>query len=241
MNTVGRILVVFITATSLGFLAFVAALRNGGPDWMSEIRSGDPQRPTDLQKEFVFTVEPGEKVTYSAKHRRTEASVVEKTPIQAEVVLKARKRLEDDANKKAQELGPLPQQLQDTIKVVSDLIPIDKTGVEAREQNYNQRIQQLWTQIENVGNQFSELTVKTQEVLRLAKVRRDEVYRLTNLLELLRNDHFAAIEQRRVLEDELVRLEENKGRLERRKTELKIQLGDDYDGPASKEDAAKAE
>ena len=63
MNTVGKILVVFVTACSLGFLAFVAALRNGGPDWQGELRS------PDLQKVFTFTAEPGEKVTYSVKQR----------------------------------------------------------------------------------------------------------------------------------------------------------------------------
>jgi chromosome segregation ATPase len=235
MNNVARILVVFITASSLGFLAFVTALRNGGPDWMSEIRSADAQRPTDLQKEFVFTVESGEKVTYSAKHRRTEKSVIEKSPILAEVVLKARKQLEEDTNKQYQALAAQPQPLQDAIKTLNELIPVDKAGVEAREKFYNDRIQQLWTQIENVGNQFSEFTIKTQEVLRVAQVRREEVYRLSNLIELLRNDHFAALEQKRFLEDELIRLEQNRKRLEGRKRELKIQLGDEYELPSGAE------
>ncbi len=222
MNTVGKILVVFITACSLGFVAFVSALRNGGPDWKSEVRS------PELQKEFVFTFEQGEKPTFSSKHRRSEQSVIDKTPILAEAVLKSRKRLEEDANKKFQELSPQPQLIQDAIKKQMELIPIDKQGVEVREQNFNQLIQQLWTDMQSVGNQFSELTVQTQEVLREAQLRREEGYRLANQVELLRNDKFAAIEQQKVLEDELIRLEENKRRLDRRKNQLKQQLGDSY-------------
>ena len=98
MNSIGKILVVFVTASSMGFLAFIVALRSGGPDWQGEMRS------PELQKEFVFTTDPGEKVMYSAKHRRTETEVSPKTPILAEVILKSRKRLEDDA--RAESTGP---------------------------------------------------------------------------------------------------------------------------------------
>lgn len=222
MNTVGKILVVFITATSLGFLAFISALRNGGPDWLGEMRS------PDLQKEFVFTTEPGEKITYSVKHRRTDTSVVDKTPVMAEVVLKARKRLEEDTNKKFQELSPQPQIGLDALKAMTELIPVDKAGVDLREKNYNDRIQQLWNEIQTIGTEYSALTIQTQDIMRVAEERRGEVYRLHNQLELLRNDRFASMEQQRVLEDERVRLEENKRRLERRQNQLKQQLNDGY-------------
>ena len=105
------------------------------------------------------------------------------------------------------------------------LIPIDKAGVESREKSFNDRIQQLWDEMQAIGNQFSALTIQTQDVMRVGQERREEGYRLSNQLEILRNDKFAAAEQQRVLEDELVRLEENKRRLERRQNQLKQQLG----------------
>ena len=222
MNTVGKILVVFVTATSLGFLAFVSALCYGGPDWLGEMRS------PELQNEFVFTTERGEKVLYSVKYRRTDASLGDKTPVMAEVVLRARKRLEEESNKKLQELSPIPQQEQDRLKGIVDLIPVDKAGVETREKNFNARIVQLWDQIQAIGNEFATLTLQTQDVLRVGEERRGEVYRLANLLELLRTDMFAAIVQQRGLQDELVRLEENKRRLDRRQNQLKQQLDNGY-------------
>ena len=222
MNTIGKILVVFVTACSLGFLAFVIAFRNGGPDWKGELRSAD------LQKEFVFATEPGETVTYSAKHRRTETSVVDKTPILAEVVLKSRKRLEEDANKKFQELSPQVEPLTEFLALVKKLIPEDDAGVQVRIKTYEAHIQQLIAALKDVGNQFSVVTLETQDVLRVAQERREENYRLANQLELLRNDNFAAMQQKKVLEDELVGLQENQRRLESRRKQLKKQLGD-YD------------
>ena len=222
MNTIGKILVVFVTASSLGFLAFVVALRNGGPDWQGEMRS------EDLQKEIVFTTEPGETVTYSAKHRRTDTPAAEKTPIMAEVVLKSRKRLEDEANKKLQALTPQVQPLIDFLAIQKKLIPEDDAGVHVRIKKLDERSQQLTADLKAVGSQFSVTTIQTQDVMRVAHERREEGYRLSNQLELLRNDQFSAAQQQKVLEDELVRLEENRRRLERRQNLLKLQLGDGY-------------
>ena len=222
MNTIGKILVVFVTASSLGFLAFVVALRNGGPDWQGEMRS------EDLQKEIVFTTEPGETVTYSAKHRRTDTPAAEKTPIMAEVVLKSRKRLEDEANKKLQALTPQVQPLIDFLAIQKKLIPEDDAGVHVRIKKIDERSQQLTADLKAVGSQFSVTTIQTQDVMRVAHERREEGYRLSNQLVLLRNDQFSAAQQQKVLEDELVRLEENRRRLERRQNLLKLQLGDGY-------------
>lgn len=221
MNTIGKILVVFVTASSLGFLAFVIALRNSGPDWQGELRS------PDLQKEFVFSTEPGEKVTYSARHRRTDTEVASKTPILAEVVLKARKRLEDDANKKIQELSPQIQPLTDYLAIVKKLIPEDDAGVHVRIKTYEAQIEQLVGALKELGNRFSAKTLETQDVMRLAQDRREEGYRRSNQLEMLRNDKFSASEQLKALEDELTGLEENRARLQRRQKLLKTQLGDD--------------
>ena len=171
MNSIGKILVVFVTASSLGFLAFVVALRNGGPDWVGEMRS------PELQKEFVFTTEPGEKVMYSAKHRRTESDVAPKTPVLAEVILKSRKRQEEDANKKLQELNPQVQPLQERLALIKKLIPEDEAGVQARIKKYEEQVEKLVSQLKEVGNQFSAKTLETQDVMRLAQDRREEAYR----------------------------------------------------------------
>lgn len=219
MNTLGKILVVFVTASSLGFLAFALALVYGGPDWKGEMRS------PDLQKEFVFSTDPGQVINYSVKHRRTDTAIGSASPVIADVILRSRKRLEDDENKKFQELSPQIQPLTDYLALVKKLIPEDEAGVQTRIKSYEAQTEQLVNALKEVGNQFSVATLETQEVLRVAQERREEGYRLANQLELLRNDKFAAVQQQKVLEDELVRLQENRQRLERRQKELRRQLG----------------
>jgi len=221
MNTIGKILVVFVTASSLGFLAFVTAMRNSGPDWQGELHSAD------LQKEFVFSTDPGEKVTYSARHRRTDTEIAPKTPVLAEVVLKARKKLEEDANKKIQELQPQVQPLTEFLALEKKLIPEDDAAVHVRIKNYESQIEQLVAALTDVGNRFSALTLETQDVMKLAQDRREEVYRRSNQLEMLRNDKFLASEQLKALEDELTGLKESRSRLQRRQKLLKTQLGED--------------
>lgn len=222
MNTIGKILVVFIAAASLSFLAFAGALRNGGLDWVAEMKA------PDLQKEFVFSTEAGEKTTYSVRHRRSDTAVLERSPVQADTVLSARKRLEVDNNKLLQELNPQPAQLQAAIKSTQDSIVTDKKGVEIREQELHDLVAKTWGLIQSVGDALSEFTIQTQEVLKTAQERREEAYRLTNQLDMLRNDTYAAIEQKKVLQDELRRLEDNRRRLERRNEQLKQQLGEGY-------------
>ena len=224
MNTIGKILVVFIAISSFSFLAFVLAFCNGGPDWKGEVRS------KDLQREFVFTTEPGETATYSVRHRRSETNIADKSKVLAEALLKARKRLEDDTNKRQQELNPQPQQIQDAINATVATIAADKKGVEAREQFYNEYLEKLVTEAQQIGDEFSELTIKSQDVLKVAEERRDEGYRIANQLSLLRNDKFAAEEQRKALENELTRIEDDRRRLQKRQSQLEKQLSNGYIG-----------
>ena len=144
--------------------------------------------------------------------------------------MKSRKRLEDDANKKLQELTPQVQPLTERLALIKKLIPEDDAGVQFRIKKYEEQIEKLVAQLKQVGDEFSVKTLETQEVMRLAQDRREEGYRLANQLELLRNDKFAALQQQKVLEFELIRLEENRQRLQRRQKQLKQQLGDKYDG-----------
>lgn len=222
MNTIGKILVVFVTASSLSFLAFVAAFVMGGPDWQGELRA------PEVARDFVIETERGDAIRHTAIYRRTEAKVSDKKLILAEVAQDVRKKLEQEANSRLSELQPIPQRLQDETKKLVELIAADRAGVEAREQELNARSQQLWQQTEAVDDEFSNLTLQTQDVMKVAQERREEGLRLSNQLQILRNDRFAAEEQQKSLSNELFNLERNKVRLERRREQLKKQLGESY-------------
>ena len=73
--------------------------------------------------------------------------------------------------------------------------------------------------------EFNSKAVDILQIRRLGVERREEGFRLKNQLELLRNDLFASEQQRKALEDELVRSEENLKRLQRRERQLEQQIG----------------
>ncbi len=228
MNSLGKVLVVFVTAFSLAFAAFALSLVSGGPNWKGESES------SELTNDFVFTMTPGEKPTYSVKVRQTDAPVQANTPLLAEAVVQARKRQLDDATKLKGELTQKIEQIKPVIAQIQSLIDPDTAGVKARSDAYEQQLEQL-----NAAKQAAsaELTAKSGEIQQTRKTgeeRRDEAFRLRNQLELLRNDLFTATEQQKVLEDELIRAEENLRRLERRATQLKQQVGGSEEGTEPK-------
>lgn len=219
MNSLGKVLVVFVTASSLAFAAFALSLVSGGPNWKGESESAE------LTNDFVFTTTPGEKPQYSVKARRTDAPVQAGTPLLAEAVVAARKQQLADATKLKGELEQKIEQIKPIIAQIQALIPPDVAGVKARADAYDKQLVQLNAAIQTATTEFTTKSGEIQQIRKTGEERRDEAFRLKNQLELLRNDWFAATEQQKKLEDELVRAEENLRRLERRAAQLKQQVG----------------
>lgn len=218
MNSFGKILVVFVTAASLGFVAFTLSLVSGGPNWKAEMQS------EELTKDFTFTVNPGEKTTYAVKTRKTDQPVGAQTPVIAEVVVAARKKQVDDAKAEETRLTNEVARLQPIIKEIKDLIPPDKAGMAARAQFLDKLLTKLSGEIDKTTQEIATKATAIQQIQKTTEERRNEGFRLKNQLELMRTDLFAAMAQQKILEDELVRVEENLRRLERRSEQLKNQV-----------------
>lgn len=219
MNSLGKILVVFVTASSLGFAAFALSLVSGGPNWKGEAESAE------LTDDFVFTTTPGEKPTYSVKTRRLDESVQASTPLLAEAVVAARKRQLENATKRKGELEQKVAQIKPIIDQIKALIPPDATGVKARSDAYDKQLALMNAATQTASTEITAKSGEIQQTRKTGQERREEGFRLTNQLELLRNDLFAAVRQQKALEDELVRAEENLKRLQRREAQLKQQVG----------------
>lgn len=218
MNSLGKVLVVFVTACSLGFAAFSMSLVAGGPNWKADAES------EELTNEFVFTTTSGEVPMYSVKTRRKDETVGGQTPVLAEAVVNARKRQVDDAKKEEGELATAVAALQPRIKEMKELIPPDENGLVARAMMLDKTLTRISEEIQTVTQNIQAKATAIQQLQRTTEERRDEGYRLKNQLELLRTDLFAALEQQKILEDELVRVEENLKRLERRSEQLQQQV-----------------
>lgn len=218
MNSFGKILVVFVTASSLGFAAFTLSLVTGGPNWKADAES------EELTKDFVFTATPGEKSTsYAVKTRKTDQAVGTSNVL-AEVVVAARKKQLDDATAEFTRIDTDIKRLLPAIAETKALIPPDQAGMAVRAQALDKILTKLSEQIQSVTQEIAAKAQAIQQLQRTAQERRDEGFRMANQLELMRTDLFVAQAQQKILEDELVRVEENLRRLERRGEQLQKQI-----------------
>jgi hypothetical protein len=228
MTRLAKLLVIFVAVASLGFAAFAAAMVSGGPNWTA---LGD--HPGVAEKVGIAKNESAGNITYVGTHRLT-GEQVGSSAILADVVLKAQKRVMDEMRTELQDIqgritALTPQRDAAKQLVVTDVAGLEKHGAlwSAQLQTMATRITQTTDELTQAGGQALQLQAELKEL-------RFEVLRLRNQLELLRDDTFAAAEQQRALEAELLILQQNRQRLERRQEILKSQMaGTSYEAPVS--------
>ena len=218
MNSFGKILVVFTTACSLGFAAFTLSLVSGGPNWKGEAESAE------LTNDFLITAVAGEKPMYSAKNRKTDQGVGTQSTLLAEVVVGARKQQVADAKEKESDLNKEIARIKPLIEEMRALIPPDQAGLVIRAQMLDKILTQLSEQIQATTQGIAAKAAAIQVIQKTTQERREEALRLRNQLELMRTDLYVAQAQQKLLEVELVRVEENLKRLERRGEQLQKQV-----------------
>lgn len=215
MTGLAKILVVFTAALSLGFAAFAFAMFAGGPNWdLIAAHAG-------LSEAVQFDV--SETGSHSAKLRVTDEQVGS-SEIQADVILKAQARVLRDLNEKVQRLQAEIPTLTTQRETLRTQTATDRNGLSRHGELWAEQLKALAAQITQVTDELADTGVKAQQLLAQLRELGFEVLRLQNQLELLRDDQFAAEEQRRALESELLQLRESRLRLERRQAGLKQQL-----------------
>ena len=218
MNSLGKVLVVFTTACSLAFVAFTLSLVTGGPNWKADAQSAE------LTNDFAFTAVAGEKPSYSVKNRRTDKAVGSQSTLLAEVVVAARKEQLADAQAEETRLSTEIARIQPMTQEMKSLVPLDQAGLVARAQMLDKALTRLSEEIQSTTQAIATKAAAIQEIQKTTQERRDEGFRLKNQLELMRTDMFVAQAQQKLLEVELVRVEENLKRLQRRSDQLQKQV-----------------
>ena len=226
-NSFGKVMVVFVTAASLGFAAFALSLVAGGPNWKNEVEN------EDFTNDFVLTVTGGEKKSYAIKSRQTDQAVGAGSPLLAEVVVKGREKQVADAKAEDARLGAEIARIKPIIAEFKALTPPDQAGLVARTMAMDKVLTQIDKAVQAASAEFAARSAAIKQIDLTTKERREEGFRLKNQLELLRTDLFALLAQQKVLEDELVEVEENMKRLERREEQLKKQM-EPYAGDVGK-------
>lgn len=213
MNSFGKVCVVFVTASSLAFVAFAGAMRSGGRNWPAEAQA--------ISNDYTLTITQGEQGTsYSMAQRRTNANVGSASPVLPDVVTQASAKRVSTARDELTKLTADADSYKPKTEAALAAAVADEAGIKKREAALNQQLDEVAAQIAKTNDQIIETANEIQKIRNEGQERREEVYRLTNVLELLRNDLFAAQAQRKNLQEEEVRLREILQRLERRNQQL---------------------
>jgi hypothetical protein len=222
MNKIAKPLVVFVAAGSLAFMAFAIALTAGGPDWDAISKS------ESFTRDFVLTVSTGEQTAYAVRHRRSDQQVSSSTVL-AEVVVAALQRQAQDLQTQVQQIQ---QETERKVPLVPEIVRLkeqDEKALAARSDVLEQELTNLRTRESQMLAAQAEKSAETQSVMQVVVERRNEGFRMKNLLELLRTDAYVAQVQKKALDDELIRLKENVRRLEKRNQQLKQTISTTYD------------
>ncbi|MDG2388819.1 MAG: hypothetical protein P8M30_05810 [Planctomycetaceae bacterium] len=219
MNTAVKILIVFVTACSLSFMALAGAVSLGGPNWWG--------RTQDL-KEFTFEASVGETTTYSAAYRPTGESVKSGSESLADVVVAALNKESQVLTAKEQELDQKITAEQGNIQALKSYQAKDVAAMDARAAEFATELKRINDQINQTINnsatqEADSVTEKLQAMTaqgELLKKRREDVLRLRDQLALVRTDHDRLAEQKQELGDILVLLEASIAQLERRAQQL---------------------
>ena len=247
MTTVSKCLVVFAVAASLAFLGFAAAVLQGGPNLKAQLK--DPLlrdyvfETTVGKKGTTYSVkkrkpEPGAGAAEAVEGDEEAAGsaptgrVLKKdSSVLDEVLIAARKDLEkdQDVEKKRirreiegyEENNRKVAGLKDKIKQARTEIEADTQAMEKREAQLVAELQRIQKAISVVTENAQKQSVEANQLRNLATRRREDVFRLENQLKELQTDKFRAVEQRKKLDDLLIRLQSKVQRLKRRNKQLK--------------------
>lgn len=212
MSSLARVLVVLLTLCSLSFMGFAAVILVGGPSWPAELRAHEEVALSTTTNEEGIT-------TYSASTITGENIASSQNP--ADVLIKVRSRLTSDAQQEIQKIDQELPLVQGRLDRAKQFIERDAAAIAERHDEVRQQIQARSQQASRNTQEAVAQTTAAQAVRREAEDYRQEAARLQVELEAIRTDTFQARQQRRILEDELVRAQTLLARLERRQKQLR--------------------
>ncbi|MBD3674584.1 MAG: hypothetical protein HUJ26_13765 [Planctomycetaceae bacterium] len=220
MNTVAKVLIVFVTGASLTFMAVSGAVTLGGPNWWGRAQA---------MEEFTFTsTTDANGTTYSSTHRPS-GEQAGSSKVLAEVVVSS-------LNKESQVLTAREQQLdqriaseQANIQALKDFQEKDTAAMDVRAQEFQAELDRLndeiKTTLNNTATQAEDSVAENLQAMtaqgELLKKRREDVLRLRDQLALVRADAKRLAEQQRELENILALLDASITQMERRTAQLK--------------------
>lgn len=220
MNTVAKVLIVFVTGASLTFMAVSGAVTLGGPNWWGRAQA---------MEEFTFTsTTDANGTTYSSTHRPS-GEQAGSSKVLAEVVVSSLNKESQILNAREQQLDQRIASEQANIQALKDFQEKDTAAMDVRAQEFQAELdrlnEEIKTTLNNTATQAEDSVAENLQAMtaqgELLKKRREDVLRLRDQLALVRADAKRLAEQQRELENILALLDASITQMERRTAQLK--------------------
>lgn len=213
---ISKILTLFVTVASVGFMAVaIASSRAGGPNWVA--------RSQEIPEVAFDRANP--QAPWTAK-KRTDGSDLGGGAILPDAIVKAQKRL-IEAERTVQ--TSLDQQINARKLEIAEakaLIAVDLDAMQRRQADLDAQFLTVEKQLEQISQDYTQEAKKQIDDLDLLKLRAEEYIRVKNQLEELKA-------QREVATDELDRLQallyQARANLDRVQTRQKLLGSESYD------------
>lgn len=189
---------VFLAVASMVFLGFVVAYASGGVNWNSEMIASD-------MAEYNFQVSEGEEPKWSVTG--PDGQVASGEALLPSAILKARKDLDKRQKAELSRIQQLIPEVQTELDTLEQLQEIDTKALAARFAQLKEYSAAINRSVLEQSDFLAARIRETTKTRTEAENRRNDVYRLTNELEVLRTDRARLVQLRRELADELLRLQ----------------------------------
>ncbi len=211
-------LTVTTTVVSVAFLGLAFIARVGGPNWNADRRR--------LEDDYIFEkIEAQEQpTTWTVKTRVGDETIKANSRIEPEVIVAA---YQHKINLQKEEIASLDQQIQQVesqLAATKPLIEQDFAAIDRRLTALRKAVDELTEQNVALLEEGKRIADEALRLRTLAKLRREDVFRLTQQLHQLQAEQYKLAEQQARLEDVLVRLNGVVERLEVRNRQLREQL-----------------
>ena len=213
MEKFSRVLAVLIAILSVAFMGFAGAVVFGGPNWVAEARA---------LPGYTFSRADGEPPIWSAMRAQGQVELPTKSPLLPEVLTAAIKDRADQARKERDTLAADLPSLEQQATILESMQKADVPALERYFQARFNRLDETHKQIEAASKQQEALAVEVGKIEDQLDSRRQDVFRLELQYRLLDADivqvdqNLAAVEEQiRLLEDELDKSQRRKQELDR--------------------------
>ena len=217
ITKLSKIMVVFITASSIAFMGFAIALSNSGPNWMVE---------KENLPDYEFELSTGENPTWSAVRRDARDAPVGNSANLADVIARAynaeRQRNQDIIN--GTDVGATLEQQIATIEGAIGArelnIATDTNGMATRVAQLKAERDTLQQSIKNLILAANDKGEQARRIREEAERRRGSVFRLRRQMEAIETESHQLTVQRRLLLDLYYQMEGLRLRLAEREEHL---------------------